>query len=122
MNEKNVFELLEQSNWRVIKELRVVSKNKLRLEIGSIFYQRVITNEYNIAESTETDPIKKLLDSPKQSSFPIDEIDNIILDAVKEKYPETYVRSFLAATNRDFERLENQINCLCAKTVLQLWS
>lgn len=94
---------LEIEKWRIFKEVNVVSANQYGVEItiGAIIYDRKITNDYKLNEDTEPNKIKRLIDHPKQDLFTVDEIDELILNAIKDKFPKSFVKSYQVIFDSD---------------------
>ena len=98
-----MIELLEQTKWGIIKEINIVSKNQYgeEITIGFIIYKRNITDDYKLNDDPEQDPIKRLLDYPKQSLFSVDELDELILSSVQRKFPKSFVRNYQVVFDSD---------------------
>ena len=76
-NEQITIKLLDQKDWKIVKEISVVSTNQFGVEItiGVIIYDRQITSDYKLNDDPEPNQIKRLLDYPKQELFTNDELD-----------------------------------------------
>ena len=48
----------------------------------------------------------RLLNYPKQELFPNDELDDIILNSVKEKYPKSFIRNTQISFDSDIEKIK----------------
>ena len=76
-----------------------------------MFYTRPLTEEYNLIKQQQedektTDKLSKFLQEyPKQKNYPEDEIDLIILNAIKRQYPKSIVRNDTIFFNVDLEKL-----------------
>ena len=95
--------LLERDNWRIVKEINIISTNQYGVEIviGAIIYDRKITNDYKLNDDPETNQIKRLLDYPRQDLFTVDEIDDLILNAIKSKFPKSFVKNYQVIFDSD---------------------
>lgn len=100
--------MLEFPDWRILKEINIVSKTSYNQEIviGKILYEREITKDYCLGEDQEENQIIKLLNYPKQELFPVDKLDTIILDSIKELYPNSFVRNSEVAFTSDLEYIK----------------
>lgn len=98
---------LDLQDWKIIKQINIVSKNSFGIEItiGHILYERERNENYKYSDDAIEGQIKKLINYPKQDSFPSDEIDKIILDSVKEKYPNSYTTNYEIIFDTDSDRI-----------------
>lgn len=103
---------LRNDQVRILKQIIIVSdRNNTETELGSIFYKRLITPRYNLAKQAEADKAEKdqfakfFGDSPQQENYPVDEIDKMIISAIKRNYPKSILRNDLILFNTDLEKL-----------------
>lgn len=91
--------LLDVKEWKIMKEITLVSDNSHNQEIGVICYLRKVDEKYHLDEDPETD----MFDYPKQELFPEDDLDKIILSSIKKLFPKSSVqnRLLLFDTDRD---------------------
>jgi hypothetical protein len=72
-----------------------------KITIGAIIYDRKITDDYKLNKDTEPNEIKRLIDYPRQDLFTVDEIDELILNAIKNKFPKSFVRNYQVIFDSD---------------------
>lgn len=103
-----MIKMLDFQDWKIMKEINIVSKNSYEQEIviGVISYLRKVQKDYYLQEDQEENKFLKLLNYPKQELFPQDTIDEIILNAVKEQYPNSFVRNTQISFNSDLEKIK----------------
>ena len=99
--------MLDFQDWRILKEINIVSKTNYDQEIviGTIIYERNISKDYYLKEDSEPNNFLRLLNYPKQELFPSDFIDEIILNAIKDKFPKSFVKNYEIAFNSDLEMI-----------------
>ncbi|GAA3651798.1 hypothetical protein [Flavivirga jejuensis] len=120
---KRIIKGLDIEECRILKHIIIVAdKNYGETAIGNVFYKRKLSTDYNLLKQKKEDDkytgnrIEKLLkEYPQQENYPNDRIDVIILEAIKYKYPKSYLRNDLIIFNTDLEKLEilknkNKIN------------
>jgi hypothetical protein len=97
---------------RILKQIIIVTDGHYNeIVLGSIFYKRRASPDYNLMKQAEADKIetdrfaKYFGDYPRQENYPADEIDTMILAAVKRQYPKSILRSDLILFNVDLEKL-----------------
>ncbi|MGE6355331.1 hypothetical protein ACQKCJ_15800 [Flavobacterium sp. NPDC079362] len=112
--------VLPQNEIRIIKEIIIVSDQENRdTSLGSIFYERYFSSEYKIEEIEEENrDFTYYLNYPKQEYFPIDDLDGIILQSIKNSFPKSSIRNFIYFSTGDVERLENLKNRPIEKTTI----
>jgi len=100
--------MLDFPDWKIMKEINIVSQNSYGQEIviGVIAYLRNIHRDYYLQQDTEPDKFLRLLEYPKQELFPKDFLDDIILNAIKENYPKSYVRNSEISFDSDLEKIK----------------
>lgn len=103
---------LNHDQQRILKQIIIIADgNYNEIILGNIFYMRQATPNYNLAKQAEADKVetdrfaKYFGDYPRQENYPSDEIDAIILAAVKKQYPKSIVRNDLILFNVDLEKL-----------------
>ncbi|KAA6300006.1 MAG: hypothetical protein EZS26_003851 [Candidatus Ordinivivax streblomastigis] len=73
------------------------------MDVGFVAYKRSFYPKYRFDENQKP---KSFMDEyPIQSSYPHDELDTAILEAIKETYPESKLHNKLIAFNTDIEYL-----------------
>lgn len=104
--------LLELNDWKIVKQINIISKNSYGVDIaiGQILYEREINNSYKYNDDSNEHRITQLINYPKQSCFPTDEIDEIILGSIKDKYPDSFVTNYQIIFDSDSERILHFIN------------
>jgi hypothetical protein len=100
--------MLDFNDWKIMKEIHIVSQNSYYQEIviGVIAYLRKIQRDYNLKNDPEPNQFLRLLNYPKQELFPNDELDDIILNSVKEKYPKSFIRNTQISFDSDIEKIK----------------
>lgn len=100
--------MLDFQDWKIMKEISIVSNNSYEQEIviGVIGYLRKVQRDYYLQEDPEENKFLRLLNYPKQELFPQDTIDDIILNAVKDQYPKSFVRNTQISFNSDLEKIK----------------
>ena len=103
-----MIKMLDFQDWKILKEINIVSKNSYEQEIviGVISYLRQVQKDYFLQEDSEKNEFLRLLNYPKQELFPQDIIDEIILNAVKEQYPKSFVRNTQISFDSDLEKIK----------------
>ena len=121
-NEQITIKLLDQKDWKIVKEISVVSTNQFGVEItiGVIIYDRQITSDYKLNDDPEPNQIKRLLDYPKQELFTNDELDELILNAVKSKFPKSFIRSHQVLWDCDKKRYDYLLKRPSEKAFLEI--
>lgn len=121
-NEQITIKLLDQKDWKIVKEISVVSTNQFGVEItiGVIIYDRQITSDYKLNDDPEPNQIKRLIDYPKQELFINDELDELILNAVKSKFPKSFMISHQVLWDSDEKRFDYFLKRPCEKAMLEI--
>lgn len=92
----------------IVKIINVVGRTKHGNDIiGFIIYERSISDSYRMMEVSESNDKRELLPETEEQ-FPFDELDNIIMNAIKIKFPDSFFRSLLITSvfgNSKFEHL-----------------
>ncbi len=111
--EERTIKLLEDGELKILKRIVIISdRNNVETELGSILYTRPLTKDYNLKKQQEEDKSKpNIIDRlfqeyPKQTNYPEDEIDVIILAAIKNAFPKSILRNDTIFFNLDLEKLE----------------
>lgn len=121
-NNHVTIKLLDQENWKIVKEVNIVSTSQYGVEItiGVIIYDRKITSDYKLNDDPEPNQIKRLLTYPKQDLFTHDELDELILNAVKSKFPKSFVRSYQVLWDSDEKRFNYLLKRPSEKAILEV--
>ena len=121
-NEQITIKLLDQKDWKIVKEISVVSTNQFGVEItiGVIIYDRQITSDYKLNDDPEPNQIKRLIDYPKQELFINDELDELILNAVKSKFPKSFMISHQVLWDSDEKRFDYLLKRPSEKAILEI--
>ena len=100
--------MLNFPDWKIMKEINIVSQNSYGQEIviGVVAYLRNIHNDYYLQKDTEPDKFLRLLKYPKQELFPKDYLDEIILNAIREQYPKSFVKNSEISFDSDLEKIK----------------
>ncbi|WP_338378052.1 hypothetical protein [uncultured Flavobacterium sp.] len=107
---KNVIKILRPEEMKFIKKINIISKNRLEndIVIGFLLYERSISLDYTFKPKEDSiDKITYLITYPKQTDYPTDEIDELILETIKLSYPNSIVHSKMLFSSGDIEWLEN---------------
>lgn len=120
--EQVTIKLLNQEDWKIVKEISLVSTNQFGVEItiGVIIYDRQITSDYKLNDDPEPNQIKRLLDYPKQELFTNDELDELILNAVKSKFPKSFIRNHQVLWDSDVKRFDYLLKRPSEKAILEV--
>lgn len=108
MKQLQPLQLLPNEEFRIIKQVFLIpnSANNSQSPLGYILYERKFAEQYKMIEVPEEQKdFKYRMEYPSENLFPVDDVDNIILQAIKNDYPNSTVRSFLLLTNLEQERL-----------------
>lgn len=95
------------SKIKIAKIINIVAPtDRGEMKVGSMIYTRPVnTTDYRMKPS-ESDVFNPFEDYPKQSSFPSDVLDALVLKSVKEIYPNSVVYNKLIALNVDINYLD----------------
>lgn len=104
------FKVLELNQIRITKTVNIVAPNRFGVdsEIGFFIYEREISKEHytlKTKDKNETDFLKKM-SYPNETDYPTDIIDELIINAVKSDYKNSYVKSDLLFTTSDVEHID----------------
>lgn len=102
--------ILRPEESRIVKQVILVNEHAKHgtIKAGYFFYDRIITPKYDcIPLNKTTDNISHLFNDRPEEDFPVDEIDTIILDAVKANYPKSFVRSFKIVSTFGIIKIES---------------
>ena len=112
MNTKTITSL-ELNEFRILKHIQFSTDAKFAgFPNKSVIYKRKFSNNYKFSQSepeenTLENRMGRLMsDFPKQQNYPNDRIDEIILKAISDIYPNTTVRNELIVFNVDLEKIE----------------
>lgn len=122
LNAQTSINFLDQEDWKIVKEINIISTNQYGVEIsiGTIVYNREITDDYKLKEDPEPNQFKRLLNYPKQELFTHDDIDELILSAVKSKFPKSYIMSHQIFWDSDEKRFEHLLKRPKETAVLEI--
>ena len=89
---------------KIVKTINLVNENDI---FGFLKYLRDITPEYRLEEKNQ----RNIMDLyPYQEMYPNDEIDEILLNAVKDKYPRSILYNSLLIDQTDVDKLYASIS------------
>lgn len=110
--EERILKWLNLDEMKILKQIIIISdRQNGETEIGRLLYTRPLTKEYNLKKQKEEDEkvnnqLNRLFhEYPKQKNYPVDRIDEIILDSVKKTYPKSIVRNDTILFNIDLEKI-----------------
>lgn len=105
----NTISFLPIEEMRILKQIIIVSDfpKDRELSVGYIVYERILTDRYKFKETNKkSDGFDYLIDFPKQELYPHDDVDDIILQAVKNLYPKSTLRNHHLIFNVDRENID----------------
>ncbi len=104
---ENRISFLPADKIRIAKKVTLVAKfGEQEFSIGYFLYERLFNENYKMLEVPEEEKdFTYRFEYPQERLFPIDEIDNLILQSVTKRYPKAGVRSFLIASTLEQENL-----------------
>jgi hypothetical protein len=112
--EQIILQWLRPEQYRILKQIILLSdRNGIEIELGRIFYKRTFRNSYNLKKQGDEDaksdnPMAKFMgEYPKQENYPVDEVDVMILGAVRDQFPKSITRSDTRFHDLDVEKLES---------------
>lgn len=80
----------------IVKEIHVVGKTRHGVDtMGYIIYERYFSENYIMNENPEQGQFERLMAGPDDGRFPVDELDNILLDAIKSQFPDSFTKSHM---------------------------
>lgn len=88
---------------RIAKQIILVSqfKNK-ELSIGYFLYERKLSDNYKMLEVPEEEKdFTYRLEYPQERLFPVDDIDNLIMQSVRALFPKSRTKNWLVVTTLD---------------------
>jgi len=110
--EQIILQWLRPDQYRILKQIILLGdRSGVEIELGRIFYKRSFRNNYNLRKQGEEDaksgnPMMKFISEyPRQENYPVDEIDVMILDAVRQQFPKSITRSDTMFHDLDEEKL-----------------
>ncbi|GEM_PF-1221181 len=104
---ENIISFLPVEKMRIVKKVTLVAKFKEQeFSIGYFLYKRNFSGNYKMLEVAEEEKdFSYSFEYPQERLFPVDEIDNLILQSVRTKYPKADIRSYLITSTLDQENL-----------------
>jgi hypothetical protein len=105
-------ELLPKLQCRVLKKIVIISTEKK--ELGTIIYTRELTDKYEFIKQTEIEFNPN--NSTAKETYPSDYIDNIILESIKVRYPESYSINDTLFFKSDLQKIKILTNLKIIKT------
>jgi Mor family transcriptional regulator len=107
--ESRLITVLPESELRILKQIFIVteSRHKNDISIGYILYERKFAEGYTLKETPiEERDFKYYLEYPRQDSFPKDNVDDLILQSVRNSYPKSIVKNHSIVCNVDKEKID----------------
>lgn len=98
---------------RIIKQITLISQfaNNQDYSIGYILYERKLTKEYKFVETPEEEKdFKYYMEYPRQDSYPNDNIDELILQSIRNSFPKSTLRNHSIICNVDIDKKERMQN------------
>lgn len=99
---------------RILKQIIIVTDSQYsnEISIGYILYERKMSQDYKFIETPkEKRDFTYYLDFPKQDSYPNDNVDDILLQSVKNRFPKSKLINHSIICNVDIDKvkvLQNQ--------------
>ncbi len=76
-----------------------------------ILYEREFSKNYKFKETKEEEKdFSYFISYPRQEDFPTDYIDNLILQAIQNNFPKSFIENQLIFTTSDIKQFKNLIN------------
>lgn len=107
--------ILPKEEIRIIKLITIISnpreniysnENPNSYPLGQIVYERELTENYKFSKITHNKKnIEQYSEYPTQDSFPHDEIDNFIIQSIKNSHPKSTLKNLCLFTNDEKENL-----------------
>ena len=99
--------IISKGSWNVLNRI-TITKETLngKIQKGDILYIRNIVGKYKPSIAKKKESLNSLRERRLQNDYIKDELDDIILDAIKSEYPNAELQSSLLLTSSDFERLQ----------------
>lgn len=107
--EPRTIKFLPLDQMRILKQIFIVNENKYDREVavGYILYERKLTKEYKFSETPKEErDFRYYLEYPRQDSYPNDEVDDLILQSIKNTYPKSYLKNHSIICNVDTEKYD----------------
>ncbi len=106
MIKKVTCSFLNFKDWKIIKEINIISSNDFgqKIIIGKVIYTRNYIDYQNNNSNT----------------YPQDEVDNIILSSITDKFPESFVSNGQINTDNDLDRFNHSIKRPKEKAILEI--
>lgn len=102
---------LSPDEFRILKRIVIIGdRNSSEVELGSIFYTRELTDDYAFKkpmQEDESDQISRIMSGyPKQENYPNDELDEIIIEAIRKSFPKSIVQNDTILFTVDLDKLQ----------------
>jgi hypothetical protein len=98
---------------KIIKQIDLIIQNRNEIDVaaGIILYEREFSESYGFKEKQkEEKDFFHFVNYPKQEDYPHDDLDSMILEAIKLDFPKVIVKSDLLFSSRDVEHYEHLTN------------
>lgn len=110
--------ILPLDKMRVLKQV-IILKNDI--SIGYILYERKLSPDYKFVETPEDEKdFNYYFEYPKQESFPKDNLDDIILQTIRNKYPKSITYNHSIICNVDEDKIKTLKNRATEKGSIQI--
>jgi hypothetical protein len=93
---------------RILKQIIIIndSQDNREISIGYILYERKMSQDYKFIETPKEErDFTYYLDYPKQDSYPNDNVDDILLQSVRNRYPKSKLINHSIICNVDLEKI-----------------
>ncbi len=107
---KTTIKVLPVNEMKIVKQinLQIQNRNGIDITAGIILYYREISDTYKFNKKKKEDrDFFHFINYPGQEDYPNDDLDNLILQAIKFDFPKAKINSDLLFSTSDVERYEN---------------
>lgn len=107
---KTTVNVLPVNEMKIIKQVNLVIQNRNEIDItaGIILYEREFSDTYRLKEKKNNEKdFFHFSTYPKQKDYPNDDLDVLILEAIKTDFPKVQFKSDLLFSSADVEHYNN---------------
>lgn len=121
--EIKTLEFLPIEDVHIIKQINLnISVNGNLETIGYVYYKRKFADDYKLREVAEEEKdFNYKFNYPPQNIFPTDRLDQIILEAIKSKFPDSDTYNYLIVANIDLDMESRITNRPTEKAILDIF-
>ncbi|WP_143822016.1 hypothetical protein [Mucilaginibacter pedocola] len=107
---QSILKVLDPSDMRILKHIYIIADGKHGdYHLASLIYLRKASENYKIIEGQqeEISDFENLFNEhPKQENYPVDVVDSLVINAVKNAYPKSIVKGDIVVFNSDVEKIQ----------------